>query len=228
MALVLAGAWQVLWSALARTNWQPARAAWRRWSQGEPLRSLPYTQAGSDAEKVSTDLGQFSAWLREWLWPRHGALLLLALAAGMVMLALGMAAGAPALLLTAAVVIIVQMAGVLNAGRGSPPAWSEGLIVIGLPFALGMLVLAPASWPLAGAVAVMGMALLGLLRGEWTLLHAGSALAIAACVLLRAPAAAFVMGVAWATGALLRPAGSRLALVALCLAGIALALMLQA
>jgi hypothetical protein len=72
------------------------------------------------------------------------------------------------------------------------------------------------------------MGLLALLRGEKTVLHAGSVLAISAFVLLRAPAAAFVMGVAWATGALLMPAGNRLALVVLCLAGIAIALMLQA
>lgn len=227
MALVLAGAWQVLWSAMARTNWQPAHAAWRSWTQGASLRQLPYTQAGSDADKVNNDLGQFSTWVREWLWPRHGALLLITLAAGMVTLALAMAMGAPALLLTAVVVIIAQASLVLKAGQGSPPVALEGLIAIGLPFALGMVALAPASWLLALASAVAGMGLLALLRGENAVLHAGSVLAIAAFVLLRAPAAAFVMGVAWATGALLRPAGSRVALVVLCLAGIALALMLQ-
>jgi hypothetical protein len=225
-AMVLAGAWQVLWSAVVRTNWQPALAAWRSWSHGVPLRRLPYTQAGSDADQISNDLGQFSAWVREWLLPKHGGALLVALAAGIVALVLAMALGAPALLLTVGVVVIGQISLALCAGDGRPASWTEGLAAIGLPFAAGLLALAPMSWQLGLACMVMGIALMGLKTGDAKLLHAGSAVAIAAFVLLREPAAAFVMGVVWASAALLKPAGSRLGLIMLCLAGIALALAL--
>lgn len=226
MALVLAGAWQVLWSLLARTNWQPARAAWRAWSRSLPARRLPYTQAGSDADKVSNDLGQFGAWLREWLWPHHGVQLGMALAAGMVMLALMIALGAPAMLLSVGMLIAMQIALALCGGNGQPAAWAEGLVTIGLPFALGLLALAPAAWTLALAGLVMGPALMAMMVGGAVLLHAGSALAIVAFVLLREPAAAAVMGVAWATVALLKPAGNRFALVALCLLAVATAIAL--
>jgi hypothetical protein len=226
MALVLAGAWQVLWSALARVNWQPARAAWRTWSRGFSTRRLPYTEAGSDADKVGNDLSQFGAWLREWLLPHHGVLLGMALAAFTVMLALGMALGAPALLLSAGVLIVMQIALALCGGNGKPATWATGLAIIGLPFALGLLVLAPAVWPLALACGVMGLVLMAMIAGDGRLLHISGVLAVAAFVLLREPAAAAVMGIAWATVALLKPAGNRFALVVLCLVATAAALAL--
>lgn len=225
MALVLAGAWQVLWLALACVNWQPARAAWRTWSRGAPSRRLPYTQAGSDADKVSNDLSQFGAWLREWLLPHHGVLLGMALAAFMVMLALSMALGVPAVLLSVGALLLMQIALVLCGGNGKPALWVEGLAVIGLPFALGLLALTPASWQAALACMAMGLALMAIFAGDMKLLHIGSLLTVAAFVLLREPAAAFVMGISWATDALLKPAGNRLALVALCLITIAIALL---
>lgn len=226
MALVMAGAWQVLWSALARVNWQPARAAWQDWSRGTPSRRLPYTQDGSDADKVSNDLSQFGAWLHEWLLPRHGVWLGMVLAAFMVMLALSMALGVPAVLLSVGVLMLIQIALALCGGNGKPATWVEGLAVIGLPFALGVLALAPAAWPIALACLVMGLALMAIFAGDATLLHVGGVLAVAAFVLLREPAAAFVMGIAWATAALLKPAGNRLALVLLCLFAVSLALIL--
>lgn len=226
MALVLAGAWQVLWSALVRGNWQPARAAWRAWSRGMTARRLPYTQAGSDADKVGNDLSQFGAWVREWLLPQHGLLLGMGLAALMVMLALALAIGVPALLLSAGVLIVMQIAFALCGGNGKPETWLEGLAVIGLPFALGLLALAPAAWPLALACVLMGLVLMALLAGDGMLLHVGSVLAVGAFVLLREPAAAIAMGVMWATAALLRPAGNRFALVVLCLVAVAAAIAL--
>jgi hypothetical protein len=226
-ALVLAGAWQVLWAAIAHTHWQPARNAWRSWSHGTPLRHLPYTQAGSDADQVSQDLGQFMAWLRAWLMPRFGGLLLMAAAAGLVALALATGLGVPAVLLTVIVAMLIQVVLALSAGNGAVPAWADGLAVIGLPFALGLSALgAPAAWPVALACAAMGIAWMALKAGHTALLHAGSAAAIALFVLLREPAPAFVLGVLWATGALLRPAGHRVALVLLGLAGVAIGIML--
>lgn len=225
MALVLAGAWQVLWATLARMNWQPARAAWHAWSRGTPSKRLPYTQSGSDADKVSNDLSQFSVWVRAWLLPRHGVLLGMALAAFMVMLALGMALGAPALLLSAGVLIVMQIALALCSGSGKPAIWAEGLAVIGLPFALGLLAIAPAAWPVALACVVMGLLLMAIIAGDAMLLHIGAALSVAAFVLLREPAAAAVMGMAWATVALLKPADNRFALAVLCLIAVAPALM---
>ncbi len=227
MALVLAGAWQVVWSLLARTNWRSARAAWRAWSRSLPGRRLPYTQAGSDADKVSDDLDQFGAWLREWLWPHHGMQLGVALAAGMVMLALMIALGAPAMLLSVGMLIVMQIALALCGGNGWPAVWAEGLIVIGLPFALGLLVLTPAaSWWLALACLMLGPALMAMMIGDTVPLHAGSALVMVTFVLLREPVAAAVMGIAWATAALLKPAGNRLALVVLCLLAVAAAIAL--
>jgi len=226
IALVLACAWQVLWLAVLRTDWQPARAAWRNWSHGKPFRQLPYTQAGSDADQVSNDLGQFGAWLREWLLPHHGGTLLIALAAGIVALALAMALNVPAMLLLIGVLVIGQIALIVCAGNGKPAVWAEGLVVIGLPFALGLFALAPAAWPLGLACMVMGIALMAARAGAMKLMHIGCVATIAAFVLLREPAAALAMSVVWASVALLRPAGSKMGLVLLCLAGIALAIVL--
>lgn len=224
-ALVLAMAWQVLWWAGVKIDWQPARASWRSWSQGTPKRRLPYTQAGSDADQVSKDVSQFGEWVRAWLLPRYGGLLFILAAALVVSLVVAMALGLPAVMLTILVLIVAQVAWLLCAGNGRPAAWSEGLAGIGLPFALGLFALAAPAWPLALACGVMGVAFMALKVNVATLLHAGSALAIAAFVLLREPAAAFVIGVLWATGVLLKPAGNRPALVALALAGAAIALL---
>ncbi len=225
-ALVLAGAWQVLWVALACTNWQPARDAWLGWSQGAPIRRLPYTQAGSDADQVSRDLGQFSAWAREWLLPRHGITLLMAAAALVVALALALALGWPAVLLSVVVLIVIQVALLLCAGNSHPPAWAMGLASMGLPFLLGMFAFVAPTWLMPLACGAMGMALMAVKRGDTALLHAGSGAAIVLFMLLREPAAAFVIGVLWATSALLRPAGSRAGLAVLGLAGVALAMVL--
>ena len=224
-AVVLAGAWQVLWMTLVRVDWQPARQSWLGWSQGAPLRRLPYTKAGSDADHVSNDLGQFRAWLREWMLPRHGSRLLIGLAAMMVTLVLATALGGQAVLLTVGVLVIGQIALMVCAGNGRPATGSEGLVVIGLPFALGLCALAPLSWPIGLACMAMGIALMALKAGQVMLLHAGSLAGIIVFVVLGEPAAAFVICVAWATGALLKPAGNQLALVFLCLAGMAIALM---
>ena len=167
------------------------------------------------------------AWLREWLLPHHGGVLLIAIASGIVALALAMALNVPAMLLTIAVLVIGQAALIFfRAGNGRLATWAEGLAVIGLPFALGLLALARASWQIGLVCVVMGAALMAARAGAMKLMHAGSVLTIATFMLLREPAAAFAVSVVWATVALLRPTGSRLGLVLLCLAGVAISLVL--
>ena len=198
MAALLALVWVVAWSVIAGVNWSAPLAVWRGWSEGVPIRALPYAQPGSDAAYLSRRLGQLRSWLERDLLPRYGSLLLVGAMAIAVMAVLSAALGPLAVLLTIAAVCIVQIAVVACRGNGRPNGLLLGATAVGLPMLLGYAVFAPLSPGILLVGSGAAAAFAGVRDGWSVLRHAGYALVVLASLVMREPVGAFVWAVVWA------------------------------
>src|SRR5437868_12563166 len=57
--IIAEGLWTTFWAALTETQWATPLARWRTWKDADPIRPLPYTLPGSDAEQFAVVMGQF-------------------------------------------------------------------------------------------------------------------------------------------------------------------------
>ncbi len=203
MAVLLSLAWVSVWGTIAGVNWSAPLSLWQRWTQGAPLKALPYTRPDSDAAYASLRIGQLVNWLERELLPRYGAILLLGATGLAIMIVLAAALGPAATLLAIGAICLAQVAVVACRGDGAPSAILEGATVVGLPMLLGAATFAPVApdvWPVSVAVAV---AFAGIRKGSPRTRNAGYALAVLIAALTRQPIGAFVLATLWAPSLIL-------------------------
>ncbi|MCS6849307.1 MAG: hypothetical protein RMN52_16515 [Anaerolineae bacterium] len=198
MAVLLALAWVSVWSVIAGVNWSAPLAIWQRWTQGTPLKTLPYTRPDSDAAYVSRRVGQLMSWLRQALLPRYGGILASGATGLAVMVVLAAALGSQAMLLAIGVLCIAQIAVVACRGDGRPNAILEGATVVGLPVMLGAATFAPVALDILLVGAAAAVIFAGARDGSPWLRNAGYALAVVVAVATRQPVSAFALAVIWA------------------------------
>jgi hypothetical protein len=198
MAVLLALAWVGVWSVIAGVNWSAPLAIWQRWTQGAPLKTLPYTKPDSDAAYASRRIGQLVNWLEKELLPRYGNVLMLGAMGFAVVIVLAAALGPQAVLLAITVLCIAQIAVVMCRGDGRPNAIFEGATVAGLPMLLGAATFAPVALDILPVGAAMAMIFAGIHERSSRLRHAGYALAMVTAVATQQPVGAFVLAVIWA------------------------------
>ena len=199
--IVVAGLWPTLWTALAETDWRAPLERWRNWNEGQPMKTLPYTQPGSPSEHLSILLGQCRDWAARDLLPAYGNALFSAILAPLVALILSAMLGAPAVLVTIIAICIPQVAVLLNGGSGASSPFLRGMLEIALPLLLGVALLAPVSAEIVIVAVGFGAAFAGAAaNGNRTALitwNLGQAAVFLLLVLTRHPVGAFAVGLLW-------------------------------
>jgi hypothetical protein len=198
IALLVAGAWWVIWRVAADTRWTDATASWLTWQAGEPLPALPYTEPGSPSARVSAKLGRFQHWLEHELFPMHGSALFAALCALAVSCVMSAALGSQAFLLTLLFLAATQFAVYLNGGSGNNNRLLFNIAMISLPFLLGLVVyrpLPPAFAALPAVIFAVCAALAGLRARLWQTVGFGAILLL--LLINRHTVGAFVIAVLW-------------------------------
>jgi hypothetical protein len=139
VVLLVEGGWGTLWNAACGEDWLPVFGAWRAWQDGRPVRALPYTLPEAPGGRLARGLGQLRDWWQRALWPEHGAAFASLALGAVVSLLAAIPLGPRLVLLSLAVVAIVQMTFLLSSGGGAASRGAEGLVHIGLPWFAGLL-----------------------------------------------------------------------------------------
>jgi hypothetical protein len=198
IALLIAGAWWVLWRVIADTRWAALFASWPGWTASAPLKPLPYTLPGSPSERMTADVGRFRHWLSHELLPAQATPVFAAVCAIAVALVMSAVLGAQALLLTFAFLATAQLALYLNKGSGNNNRVLFNLAMIALPFLLGRVVFKPLTPDVASlsAVAFALAAGLSALRARG-LQNIGLGIAVLLLIVSRHTVGAFIVGALW-------------------------------
>lgn len=183
--------WGTTWGALATTNWITPLRRWRHWHVGAPSRFLPYTQPGSPGYRLARSAFQLRSWYQAVMAPSTGPAIG-AVAAGVALsLVLAAVGGTELVLLTLAGCAFMELAVVLDRGRGQAPGGWDALIRLGLPWLAGHATFAPLSTSSLILAATFSLAVGGLAsaRGKWgrVLWAAGQLLTAILFVSLRQP-----------------------------------------
>ena len=109
LILLVDGGWGTLWAAIASTDWATPLRRWRNWRFGEPVAAPPYTLPDSTSDRTSHWLGQLRAWWRDVLWPTCGPALSAIAVALPVIVVLAALLGPELLLLSLAVLAVMQL-----------------------------------------------------------------------------------------------------------------------
>jgi hypothetical protein len=198
IAVLIAGAWWVLWRVIADTRWAALFASWPGWTAGAPLKPLPYTLPGSPSDHMSIALGRFRHWLTHELLPTQTTPIFAAICAAAVALIMSAVLGAQALLLTFAFLAVAQLALFLNKGSGNNNRILFNIAMIALPFLLGRVVFKPLTLdiPSSSAVAFALAAGLSALRARG-LQNIGLGVAVLLLIILRHTVGAFIVAALW-------------------------------
>ncbi len=198
VAVLVAGAWWVLWRGIADTRWAEIWRSWPNWQIGDALTPLPYTQAGSLSDKMARRLGHFQHWLRHELLPQQATGLFATVAALAVALVMAAVLGAQAFATTLAFICVTQLALFLNRGSGNNNRILFNFAMIGLPFMLGRTAFLPLTADLAslGTLAFAVAAVFGALRNR-SLQNIGLGGAVLMLLTMRHTVGAFFLAVLW-------------------------------
>jgi hypothetical protein len=163
-ALVEAG-WGTVWGAVATTDWAAPLRRWRGWHVGDDLPWLPYVRPDSPGGRVLRWLSELRGWAQAELAPAAGPAVGAVLGGLAFSLVLAAVAGPHLVLLTLAVLALMQLAVLLERGRGQPrPVWDPALR-LALPWLAGHLAFAPLSLPSLALACFFGLAVSGLTCG---------------------------------------------------------------
>ncbi len=136
-AALVIGGWQVLWHALARTDWATPLWQWKGWTASLPVPALPYQQPDAPGAALRQRVGQARAW---WQAVGRAALrtpLQRAAVAVLVSVLLGLALGRLALLLTLCFLALTELVVLWHEGDGEVGSVWAGIALVGLPWFLG-------------------------------------------------------------------------------------------
>ncbi len=198
-SLVLAGACVVVWHVVAEVAWAIPAATWRGWAFGQPMPALPYAQPGSDASHLSTNLGQFGAWVQQAFAPRYAGTVLIGIAGVLVAFVVAALLGPQAAVLVILAIGLPQLAVVICRGSGQPDALLRAFAIVSLPMMLGYASVAPLGIHSVCVALVFGAvaAAANATENNSLLRHVGFGLGLAVTVVLRQPFGAFVLAVLW-------------------------------
>jgi len=198
-SLVLAGAWVVVWHVVAEVAWATPAATWRGWAFGQPMPAPPYAQPGSDASHLSTNLGQFGAWVQQAFAPRYAGTVLIGIAGVLVALVVAALLGPQAAVLAILAIGLPQLAVVICRGSGQPDALLRAFGIVSLPMMLGYASVAPLEIHSVCVALAFGAvaAAVHVTESNSLLRHVGFGLGLAVMMLLRQPFGAFVLAVLW-------------------------------
>lgn len=198
MALLLAGAWAMVWSAIAAVNWALPLSVWQRWTRGAPLGTLPYTRPDSDAAWMAQRLGELRSWLHDVIFPRYSGVILAGAASLVIVAVMTAALGAQAIVLTVVAMCVPQIAVVLCRGNGRPAGIAHGMMLITLPMLLGHALFDVLS-PMIAVPAVAGGLIFAGVRGASAgLRNFGYAVLVGMLIAMREPIGAFALAILWA------------------------------
>ena len=212
LAVLLAdGLWATLWWTLVETSWTEVLARWREidtGASGQPTRLLPFTQAGSAADRSLHWLNHSIVWLRSEVWPQLGSTIL----TGLVSIGLGIIVsiiiGWQALALSLAAFAMIQLALLTRKIRLGATSILHGLLDVGLAWLLGQAAFNQIDLLSVGIAILFSIAYSGVIEvihhekstRRWLL---PQVLVIIILTMLQLPLAAFALTVAVITQALL-------------------------
>lgn len=147
--LLIEAGWGTMWNALATTDWAALLRRWRNWNAEDAFPPLPYARPGSPGERASRWLGRARSWARTLLLPTAGRALGAIVGGATLSLVIAAALGVNHLLLTIAVVALMQIA-LLTGQQEAGTGW-DSVLRIGLPWIAGHIAFGP---PLLGSLAL--------------------------------------------------------------------------
>ena len=191
VVLLVEAGWGTMWWALASTDWALFFQGWQSWQGSDDPLTLPYTQPGSVGQRLGRWFAQLRSWWRNGPDPTQRAAIGTVLVGTAGSLAFAYAIGPQVLMLTLAGFAFMQIAVLLDRGRGSSPAAWDAVLRFGLPWLAGHLTFGFLSLPSIALAVVFSLAVsgMGLTRRWWTyvLWIGGQVLASAVLVYLRLP-----------------------------------------
>lgn len=209
LALVLLLAdlgWGSLWDLSAGTDWFRLMAGgWSPARPGEPVvhpalwTALPYTQPDAPGGRLARGLNRLVGWWRETFWPAAGPALLGTLAAAALTVVLSLLLPSRLRSLNAMLVALLGL-GLVQRCRGRDALAGEAMVLVGLCWLAGHVVLVDVEWPslvlaLSFTLAVWGgLRVARGLRGGLWLLNGGQAAGVALLAGLKQPLAAGTVG----------------------------------
>lgn len=159
--LLVEGGWGTLWSALGATDWITPLQRWRTWTGHHPTPLLPYTRAGSPAERIASWLSRFRSWWEEAFLPSAGRALGAALAGLLVSLLVAFTLGPEIFLLTLGVLALMELALLSRRGRMPPSSGWDSVVRVGGPWLAGHLAFGPLSLPSVALAGAFSLAIAG-------------------------------------------------------------------
>ena len=191
VALLVEAGWGTMWGALATTNWATLLQGWRSWQGSDDAILLPYAKTDSPGHKLSRWFAQLRSWWRNAPDPAQRSSAGTVLIGTAASLALAFAIGPDIAMVTLAAFALMQMAVLLDSGRGSSPAVWDAVLRLGLPWFVGHLTFGSLTLPSIALAVVFSVAVSGMCiaRSWWTyaLWIGGQILASALLVYLRRP-----------------------------------------
>ena len=138
--LLVDAGWGTIWAALASTDWALPLDAWRTWETNTRTARLPYTLPGSIGDRISRWMGKLFAWWGSVFWPACGPAVQAVLVSLPMTALLGALLGPELLLLSVAVIAVMQLAVIWERGHPTvPPLW-DGLVAVAFPWLAGHVV----------------------------------------------------------------------------------------
>jgi len=154
--------WGTVWGTLATTDWATPLRRWRHWHVGNPPLSLPYVRPGSPGDHLTRWFSQLWAWGKAVLAPTIGRALGAAAAGLLLSLILAAVLGPSLIALTVGALALMQLALVLDRGRGQVHAGWDSVLRVGLPWLAGHLAFAPPTLPSAALAAAFSVTVAGI------------------------------------------------------------------
>lgn len=136
LALVIGG-WVPFWYAITRTRWSSPLQKWRGWTEVDPIPRWPYLQAQTPGAALRRRLGQARAWWRQVGRAALASPLQQGVLGVVVSLLLGLTLSREALLLSAVLLALAELATLWHAGEGEVGTLWEATALVGLPWLLG-------------------------------------------------------------------------------------------
>ena len=191
--LLVEGGWGTLWGALGTTDWATLFQQWRNWTSLRPVPSLPYTQPGSPAERLTSWLSRLRSWWQAVLLPNAGPALGGTLVGLAVSLLVAFALGPQPLLLTLAVLALMELAVLARRGQTPPSGGWDGVLRGGGGWLAGHVALASLTLPSVALAGAFSLAAAGVGNRSRTTWIGGQALAVLLLIFLHRPLSASVI-----------------------------------
>lgn len=167
LAILLVEGWGTAWRAMASTDWTTLLRAVADHPPEQPVFRLPYARSDAPGARIGHGLSRLIAWGREAVSNAGGQALGQVLLGLALSLAVAVPLGTPSLLLTFGAVALMQLAVVVDRGRGTIPGGWDAVLRVGLPWLAGHTAFADLTLPSLALAAAFSLTLSGTGRPLW-------------------------------------------------------------